>query len=125
MTDEINSLSNLWTIRNAAALTLGLTEDQMQLAIRAASVKALVGLLDSFSPTRSGGPEWSRTFEQLLERLWAWRDDATMAALADVYRARGMPWASFTNALSPENGVRLRDTIRNPAWARLPAFGLR
>lgn len=124
MTDETNSLNDLWRVRNAAAVTLGLTEDQMRRAVRAASVEALVGLLDSFSPARSGGPDWARGFEPLVERLWAWRDDATMAALAEVYRGRGMPWASVANALSPENGTRMRDSVRHPAWARLPAFGV-
>jgi hypothetical protein len=60
----------------------------------------------------------------LVERLWAWRDDETMAALAEVFRARGMPWMAVANALSPEHGASIRADLRQPAWARLPAFAL-
>lgn len=124
MSDMEASLRDMWRVRNAAAVTLGLAEDQMRHAVRSAGVEDLVALIESFSPARSAGPEWTRTFEPLVERLWAWRDDTTMAALADVFRARGMPWAGVTNALSPENGARLREGLRHPAWARMAAFGV-
>ena len=96
----------------------------MRRAVREASVEQLVGLMETFSPARSTGPEWTRTFEPLVERLWAWRDDETMAALAEIFRARGMPWMAVTNALAPERGAILRASLRQPAWARLPAFAL-
>lgn len=117
-------LCDLWRLRNAAATTLSLSEDQMKRAVREASVDDLVAMLDTFSPARSTGPEWTRTFEPLVERLWTWRDDATMAALADVFRARGMPWQPVTNALSAENGANIRATLRQPAWARQPAHAI-
>ena len=120
----MSALDEQWRGRNAAATTLGLIEDQMRRAVRAASVDDLVALIGAFSPARSTGTEWTRTFEPLVERLWSWCDDATMAALADVFRARGMPWAGVTNALSPENGVHIREDLRHPAGARLPAFTL-
>lgn len=122
MSDDPMTLAEVWRVRKAAAVTLGLSEDQMRRAVRAASVEDLVGLIESFSPARSTGPEWARTFEPLIERLWTWRDDATMAALAEAFRARGMPWMGVTNALSPENGAHVRGDLRQPAWARLPAF---
>lgn len=118
------TLGDLWRVRNAAAMTLGLTEDQMRRAVKGATVEELVTLIESFAPGRSTGPEWTRTFEPLMERLWAWRDDATMGALADIFAARGLPWAGVTNALSTEHGARLRGQTRHPAWARLPAFGV-
>ena len=124
MSNDKANLGELWRVRNAAAVTLGLTEDQMQRAVRAASVAELAALIETFSPARSTGTEWTRTFELLVERLWAWRDDATMAALAEVFRARGMPWMAVTNALSAEQGVRTRAELRQPTWARLPAFTL-
>lgn len=117
-----STLDELWRVRNAAAATLALTEDQMRRAVRDAGLDDLVALLDTFSPARAIGPEWTRTFEPLVERLWLWRDDATMAALAEVYRARGMPWAAVTNALSPEQGMQVRGGVRHPAWSRLPAL---
>jgi len=124
MSDHQATLGELWRIRNAAAVTLGLTEDQMRRAVLAASVADLVALIESFSPARAAGPEWTRTFEPLVERLWAWRDDATMAALADAFRARGPAWMAVTNALSPENGAHIRTDLRHPAWARMPAFSV-
>ncbi len=122
MSDDPVTLGEVWRVRNAAAVTLGLSEDQMRRAVRAASVEDLVALIESFSPARSTGPEWARTFEPLVERLWTWRDDATMAALSAAFGARGMPWMAVTNALSPEQGALIRGGLRHPAWARLPAF---
>ena len=124
MSNDQARLDELWRIRNAAATTLGLAEEQMRRAIRAADIDALASLIETFSPARAIGPEWTRTFEPLAERLWAWRDDATMAALAEIFRARGMPWMAVVNALSPEEGERVRAILRQPAWARLPAFAL-
>lgn len=122
MSDDRSRLSELWRIRNAAAATLTLSEEQMRQAVREATLDQLVALVEAFSPARSPGPEWTRTFEPLVERLWAWCDDETLAALAEVFRARGMPWMAVTNALSPEHGARIRAELRQPAWARLPAF---
>jgi len=81
MTDEPVTLDEVWRVRNAAAVTLGLCEDQMRRAVRTASVDQLTGLIETFAPGRSTGPDWTRTFEPLVERLWAWCDDASMAAL--------------------------------------------
>jgi hypothetical protein len=116
------TLDELWRVRNAAAVTLGLTEDQMRRAACSAGIDELVALIESFAPGRAPGPEWTRTFEPLVERLWNWRDDATMAALADNFAARGLPWASVANALSPDNGARVKAGLRHPAWARQPTF---
>lgn len=115
-------LSAFWRVRNAAAESLALTEEQVRRVLREASVEELVALLETFSPARSTGPEWARTFDPLIERLWLWRDDETMTALAAVFRAKGVPWATVTNALSPEQGASIRAGVRHPAWARLPAF---
>jgi len=114
----MTTLDEFWRVRNAAAVTLGLCEDQMRRAIRDASVEQLVALLETFSPARSTGPEWTRTFEPLMERLWAWRDAETMTALAAFFRAKGVPWMAVANALSPGR----RADLRHPAGARLPAF---
>jgi hypothetical protein len=122
MSSTSSGLGSLWRTRNAAAQSLASSEEEMRRAIRAASVDDLVALIETFSPARTGGPEWTRTFEPLVERLWTWRDDATMAALAEVFRARGIPWAGVAAALSPEHGARTRANLRHPAWARLPAF---
>ena len=122
MSNDQANLDELWRLRNAAAVTLGLTEDQMRRAVRGASVDELIALVETFAPGRAPGPEWTRTFEPLVERLWSWRDDATMAALAEAFQARGMPWAAVANALSAVNGARIKASLRHPAWARQAAF---
>jgi len=122
MSDDRAALTELWRIRNAAATTLALGEEQMRRAVREASVDQLVTLIETFAPGRSSGPEWTRTFEPLVERLWAWRDDETIAALAQVFGGRGLPWAGVARALSPDQGIMSRANARQPAWARLPAL---
>jgi hypothetical protein len=117
-------LTPAWRLRNAAAATLALSEEQMRRAVSGASVEQLVALIETFAPARSAGPDWTRSFEPLVERLWAWCDEATLTALADTFRARGIPWMAVANALSPEHGARLRDEVRQPAWARLAAFAV-
>lgn len=123
MGDISVDLASIWRARNAAAQSLTLTEEEMQRAVESASVEDLVALIELFSPARTSGPEWTRTFEPLVERLWAWRDDATMAALAAAFLAKGMPWMAVANALASEHGAATRSSLRHPAWARLPAFG--
>jgi len=115
-------LCESWKMRNAATTMLMLTEEQMRHAVQEADVTRIISLIETFTPARSAGPEWTRTLEPLMERLWAWRDDETMAVLAEAFRARGMPWVAVTNALSPEFGAQSRANARQPAWARLPAF---
>ena len=124
MSDDRTRLSDLWRIRNAGAAALVLYEEQMQRAVRAASIEELVSMIEAFSPARSTGPEWTRTFEPFIERLWTWRDAETLKALAEVFRARGMPWMAVANALSLEQGALIQANLRHPAWARLPAFTL-
>jgi len=124
MNSDDGGLRETWRVRNATAEALALSEQLMQRAIRAASVEQLAAMIESYAPARSTGPEWTRTFEPLVERLWLWRDDATMSALAGLFRARGVPWAAVANAFAPEHGARIRADVRQPAWARLPAFAI-
>ena len=118
----MSDLHECWRVRNAAAASVVLSEEQTRRAVQQATVMELVELLESFSPARSTGPEWTRSFEPLVERLWTWCSDATMASLAESFRARGMPWMAIANSLSPEHGARIRAELRHPAWARLPSF---
>lgn len=124
MHEDSDSLGDMWRLRNAAAETLALSEEQMRRAVCQASVAQLAALLETFSPALSRGPEWTRTFEPLLERLWTWRDEATLAALAAIFAAKGPAWAAVARALSPEQGATIRSSLRHPAWARHPAFSV-
>lgn len=124
MSDDRAALGDFWRVRNAAAATLALSEEQMRRAVGEASIEQLVALIETFAPGRSSGPDWTRTFEPLIERLWAWRDDETIAALAQVFAARGLPWAGVARALSPEQGALGRARLRQAAWAKLPAFAV-
>ena len=121
---ETCSLRDAWALRNATAQALLLAEGHLQRLVEEASVDELVALIESFAPSRSTGPEWTRTFEPLAERLWVWCDDDRMAALEAEFTARGMPWMAVANAFAPERGAELRAKIRRPAWTRFPVFAL-
>lgn len=118
----MSTLKEVWRLRNAAAVTLALTEDEMRRAVRSANADELAALIESFSPAQAAGPEWSRTFEPLVERLWSWCDDATIAVLGAAFKARGPAWTAVANALSPDNGTHIRAGLRQPSYARQPAF---
>jgi hypothetical protein len=119
------SLRDTWELRNAAAATLIKSEEQLRRLLEAADVEQIVGLLEAFSPARSPGPEWTRTFDPLAERLWAWCDPATLAAVEAEFRTRGPNWLAVANALATERGAELRAQLRrNSAQMRLPAFTL-
>ena len=78
------TLRNDWELRNAAAETLIKIEYRLCDALKAASAADIVQLLESFSPARSPGPEWTRSFDPLIEHLWLWCDPALLAALAPL-----------------------------------------
>ena len=118
------SLRDAWALRNATAQALLLAEGHLQRLVEEASVDDLIALVEAFSPSRSTGPEWTRTFEPLVERLWVWCDDGRLAALEAEFTARGMPWMAVANAFAPERGAELRAKIRRPAWTRFPVFAL-
>lgn len=125
MTSVRGQLRETWELRNAATLALLKTEAQVRRALETASLDELVGLVESFSPARSPGVEWTRTFEPLVERIWAWCPPATIQALHETFAARGLPWLAVTNAFSPEHGQQIKARLsRQPAWSRLPAFTL-
>jgi hypothetical protein len=124
---EAISLRGTWELRNAAAATLIRAEEQLRRLLETASVSQIVALLDAFSPARSPGPEWTRTFDALTERLWTWCDASTLAALEAEFRGRGPNWLSVANALAPERGQELQAQLRRRAGsseARLPPFTL-
>ncbi len=116
------ALRDAWALRNATAQALLLAEGHMQDLVEDASVEELIALVEAFSPARSPGPEWTRTFEPLVERLWAWCDDERMAALEAEFRARGLPWLAVANDFAPERGAELRGRVRQFTWARFPTF---
>jgi hypothetical protein len=112
-------------LRNAAAGTLIKAEEQLRVLLETADAQQLVSLLEAFSPARSPGPEWTRTFDALVERLWTWCDGATLAQVEAELRARGLNWLPVANALTPEHGATLRTQLEhNPAHSRLPSFTL-
>lgn len=118
------SLRDAWALRNATAQALILAEGHMQRLVEESDLAGLVGLIEAFAPSQSTGPEWTRTFEPLAERLWAWCGADTMAALHAEFSARGMPWLAVANAFAPERGEAVRQRVRQPAWARTPAFAI-
>ena len=109
-------------MRSSAASVLIQTELHVKQLVETASLEQLIELVEAFSPTRSLGPEWSRTFELVVERLWTWADPAMLAQLEATFRARGEPWAAVANNFTPERGETVRARLKQPSWARLPAF---
>jgi hypothetical protein len=119
------TLRENWELRNAAAETLIKVELQLREALAAASTDDLVLLLESFSPARSPGPDWTRSFDALVEHLWLWCDVAVVSKLEANFRARGPAWGGVANALVPENGARIRQRLQTQTVpARLPPLTL-
>ena len=124
MQDNPDALRDAWKLRNAAAETLFLIEEQMRRQVESATAEQLVELVEAFSPSRSPGPEWTRTFEPLVERLWAWCNPVALALVEAEFRARGPAWLAVANDFTPERGAELRARRHQPAWARTPALTL-
>lgn len=124
MQDNPDALRDAWKLRNTAAETLFLLEEQMRRQVESATAEQLVELVEAFSPSRSPGPEWTRTFEPLVERLWAWCEPEALARVEAELRARGPAWLAVANDFTPERGAELRTRRHQPAWARTPAFTL-
>ncbi len=123
--NQATTLRETWELRNAAAETLIRTEAQVRRELESASVADLLTLLDAFSPARSPGPEWTRSFEPLAERMWAWCDAATLAAVEAELRARGTAWAPLANSFTTQHGARITAQLHGGlATARLPLFTL-
>ena len=122
--DDPRLLAGAWATRNAAAEVLIRTEQHVRRLLAEGTSADLIALVEAFSPTRSPGPEWSRTFEPLVERIWIWARPEVIAEAEVNFRARGPIWMAVANALTLENGERLRAQLRQPTWARLPAFAL-
>jgi hypothetical protein len=120
---ESVSLRDAWELRNAATATLVKSEEQIRRLLEAAGAEQIIALLEAFSPSRSSGPAWTRSFEPLLERLWTWCAAETLALVEANFRARGAPWIAVANSLRPEHGNDVRNRLqRRSAQARLPAF---
>jgi hypothetical protein len=114
-----------WELRNAAAETLIKIEHRLRDALKTASLEDLVALLEAFSPARSPGPEWTRSLDSLVERLWMWCDAALLAEAEANFRARGPAWGAVANALVAEHGAELRHELQHRSGSsRMPRFTL-
>lgn len=119
------TLRKTWDLRNSAAETLIKIECQLREELRVASLAELVTLLESFSPARSPGPEWTRSFDAVVEHVWTWCDPQLIGALEQDFRGRGPAWGAVANALLPEHGERVRARLlRPPGPSRVPPFTL-
>ena len=121
----MSGVRDSWVLRNTAAETLLRVEEQVRRQLEAASAEELVALLESFSPARSPGPEWTRSFDALVEHLWAWCAPDVLSTVEADFRGRGAAWAAVANALTAEYGAHVREQLqRHTASARLPTFTL-
>lgn len=122
--DDMRTLGGAWAMRNAAAAVLTKAEEQMHLLLADATAEQLVELVESFSPTRSPGPEWSRTFDPLVERIWSWASPPAIASVEEHFRARGPVWAAVANAFTASHGEQIAARLAARPGARLPALTL-
>jgi hypothetical protein len=119
------TLPSLWDLRTSATETLLRIEYLLRDGLQTATAEDVVALLETFSPARSPGPEWTRSFDALIEHLWTWCDHAVLAEAESQLRGRGPAWAAVANALTPENGERVRQRLERPQVpSRLPPFTL-
>jgi hypothetical protein len=117
------SLRDAWELRNAAAATLVKTEQQFRRLLEGAAPEHVIVLLETFSPARSAGPDWTRSLEPLVERLWLWCTPETLATAEVAFRERGPAWLAVANYLTPEHGAEVRSRLtRHSNQARLPAL---
>src|SRR5579864_160655 len=118
-------LRSTWDLRTAAAETLVKVEYQLRSQCQAASSDELITLLDTFSSARSPGPEWTRSFDALVEHLWMWCDPKLIASIEEDFRGRGPAWGAVANALLPDNGERIRARLQHaPVPSRILPFTL-
>lgn len=117
-------LSAAWTHRNTLAEALDQALDLLAVELRAVSTADLIDFLGGFSPARSPGPEWTATFERLVEQLWEHLDPAILAEIEAAFRARGPIWAAFANSFTPQHGEHLRAARWHPGGAKRAAIVL-
>jgi hypothetical protein len=118
------ALGDAWKLRNSAAETLLQSEEQVRRLVERASLEDLTRFIESFAPTRTSGPGWSRSFDALAERLWSWCAPELLAALEAEFRARGKGWEPVANAFTAQRGEELQAQVRRRAGTRYPAFTL-
>lgn len=121
----MDGLTAAWTHRNTLAEALDQALDWVGVELRRASAEQLIDFLGGFSPARAPGPEWTASFERLVEQMWEHVPAETLAAIEADFRARGPIWAPIANSFTPEHGERLRGRIWHPAGARRAAVVLR
>lgn len=121
----MDSLAAAWTHRNTLAEAMDQALDWVTAELRRASVEDLIDFLGSFSPARAAGPEWTASFERLVEQMWEHLSAETLAQIEAHFRTRGPMWAPVANSFTPEHGERLRERRWRPGSARRPAVVLR
>ena len=121
----MDGLAAAWTHRNTLAEAMDQALDWVAVELRRATLDDLIDFLGTFSPARAAGPEWTASFERLVEQMWEHLPPETLAEIEAHFRARGPIWAPVANSFTPEHGARLRSRRWRPSSARRPAVVLR
>lgn len=121
----MSELAAAWTHRNTLAEALDQSLDWVGRELRKASAAELIEFLGGFAPARAAGPEWTASFERLVEQMWENVSAETLTEIEAEFRRRGPIWAPVANSFLPANGDRLRAHRWRPAGARRPAVVLR
>jgi hypothetical protein len=121
----MSDLAAAWAHRTTLAEALDQALDWVARELRTATADDLIDFLGGFAPARTQGPEWTNTFERLVEQMWETVPAETLAQVEAAFRARGPIWAPVANSFTPEHGERLRGRRWHPAGARRAAVVLR
>jgi hypothetical protein len=121
----MSELAAAWMHRNTLAEALDQTLDWVGRELKQASAEELIDFLGGFSPARAPGPEWTASFERLVEQMWEYVAPETLARIEAEFRGRGPIWAPIANSFTSEHGARLRERRWRPSGTRRAAVVLR
>ena len=119
-------LASTWALRNTLASALEQTLDRVTQELLAASHEERIEFIDGFMPNRSPPPEWTASFERLVELIWLTLPADVVAAIHKEYANRPGPmWKPVAEKFAVAQGERLGAQIWQPTGARRPAIVLR
>ena len=120
------NLSATWTLRNTIAEALEQTLEILERDLQDATHEERIEFIDGFMPNRSPAPEWTGSFERLVELIWGALPQDSIKAIEQEYENRPGPmWKPVARKFSDAEGENIRAKKWHPTGARKPAVVLR
>ena len=120
------SLSETWTLRNTIAKALEQTLEVLERDLLEATHEERIEFIDGFMPNRSPAPEWTASFERLVELIWRSLPKDSIKAIEQEYENRPGPmWKPIARKFSNAEGENIQANTWHPTGARKPAVILR